>query len=625
MNIPTLATHSREIVRHDHRCLDQLPVPLQLLTNGRLVTMLTATGTGYTHLGSEAVTRWKSDISADSLGYFFYLRDLESAEFWSLSYQPTRQEPTQYEFSSTVGTASLQRREQDISARLDVCVHEEWDVELRRVTLTNHGNLTRSIELTSYAELVLLDPVADRAHPGFSKIFVETDRTDSGVLLAHRRPRRNGERTLSACHFLVHDGAGIGKCEFETDRNRFIGRGQGLCHPVALQSFQPLSGTLGSVLDPIFSLRTVLILPPLASAAVTFGLGAGDELAEVVRTAERLADLSACEKAFERADAAVSERLQQEGFSEAELPELLSAATRQLYGLAEDASQAETNGFHTNGAVAQQNGHSHAAAETTAQYLAHHHIKRSPTGIHGTTPLAVSRSALSKNAPIGNRVHQNTTTEKLEFANGFGGFADNGREYVIHLQPTSQGGLQLPPMPWNNVICNESIGFIASETGAGNTWASNSRLNRLTPWQNDSVLDPHSEAIYLRDQESGEFWSLAPGPVPSGASYEARASAEDVPYVYDPRGLMPGSNAMRLMFKIAGKDRQVDFVVQTPREEADLSPLTADRVAELKASLGFEWIEDGKVALAGALEGVRSVQEMWGTLLAAVSGWRWWK
>ncbi|HRD50155.1 MAG TPA: glycosyl transferase [Candidatus Contendobacter sp.] len=112
--------------------------------------------------------------------------------------------------------------------------------------------------------------------------------------------------------------------------------------------------------------------------------------------------------------------------------------------------------------------------------------------------------------------------EPLQFWNGYGGFSADGAEYVIRLQPDAGGRLRLPPLPWVNVVANPCFGFLASETGAGYTWSQNSRENRLTPWSNDPILDPHGEALYLRDEVSGAFWSLQPGPIPQPAPYEIR-------------------------------------------------------------------------------------------------------
>ncbi|HEX2708724.1 MAG TPA: glucoamylase family protein, partial [Solirubrobacterales bacterium] len=86
---------------------------------------------------------------------------------------------------------------------------------------------------------------------------------------------------------------------------------------------------------------------------------------------------------------------------------------------------------------------------------------------------------------------------ELEFFNGLGGFADDGHEYVAILGPG-----QSTPAPWINVIANPSFGFLVSESGSGYTWSGNSRENQLTPWSNDPVSDPVSEAIYIRDDDT---------------------------------------------------------------------------------------------------------------------------
>ncbi|HEY7860703.1 MAG TPA: protein ndvB, partial [Gemmatimonadaceae bacterium] len=111
--------------------------------------------------------------------------------------------------------------------------------------------------------------------------------------------------------------------------------------------------------------------------------------------------------------------------------------------------------------------------------------------------------------------------EELRFFNGFGGFSADGTEYVMRLDATPSG-LVWPPMPWSNVIANEHAGCIVTAGGAVTSWSVNSRENRITPWFNDPVSDPFGEAIYLRDEESGVFWSPLPGPTPAPAPYEAR-------------------------------------------------------------------------------------------------------
>jgi cyclic beta-1,2-glucan synthetase len=117
----------------------------------------------------------------------------------------------------------------------------------------------------------------------------------------------------------------------------------------------------------------------------------------------------------------------------------------------------------------------------------------------------------------------------LREPNGHGGFTPDGRAYVIRL-PWDGAALRRPPRPWINVLANEHAGCLVSETGAGYTWCRNSQANRLTPWFNDPVRDPHGEAFYLRDETPGEdaaavdlrVWSPLPGPRPAPVDYEAR-------------------------------------------------------------------------------------------------------
>lgn len=127
-------------------------------------------------------------------------------------------------------------------------------------------------------------------------------------------------------------------------------------------------------------------------------------------------------------------------------------------------------------------------------------------------------------------------SDELQFANGYGGFSAAGDEYVIRLDRTLDG-LHRPPLPWTNVIANESTGFVASEAGLGFTWSGNSRLNRLTPWRNDPVTDPTGEALYLRDESSGVFWSPTPAPTPGAGGYETRHGFGATTWLHESGGL----------------------------------------------------------------------------------------
>ncbi len=156
---------------------------------------------------------------------------------------------------------------------MDVAVSTEDDVEVRRLTVRNHGTRIRELDVTSYAEIVLTSAAADLAHPAFGKLFVETEYLrESAALLCHRRPREATDAGGWAFHLLTLEGRPQGPVEWETDRARFLGRGRSPADPIALDG-RALSGTTGVVLDPIVSLRQRIRVPPGATVRLSFATG----------------------------------------------------------------------------------------------------------------------------------------------------------------------------------------------------------------------------------------------------------------------------------------------------------------------------------------------------------------
>lgn len=101
----------------------------------------------------------------------------------------------------------------------------------------------------------------------------------------------------------------------------------------------------------------------------------------------------------------------------------------------------------------------------------------------------------------------------LKFFNEYGGFTKDG-EYRIVLNDDKN-----TPAPWINVISNEKFGFHVSESGSAYTWYENSRENKITPWYNDPVSDPPGEVLYVRDEDTGKFWSITPKPIRDKGEY----------------------------------------------------------------------------------------------------------
>jgi cyclic beta-1,2-glucan synthetase len=273
---------------------DQATPATHLLSNGRYTTMLTTAGSGYSHWEEFAVTRWRQDATCDDLGSYVFIRDIRSGEVWSVGIQPSGVEPDRYSVAFHEDRAEFTRRDGALTTTLDVIVSAENDAEVRRVSISNSGNRVRELEITSFAELVLATHADDIAQPIFSKLFVETEYLpDVGAILATRRRRSPAERQIWAAHLAIVEGDVVGRPEIETDRARFLGRGHGVRAPIAVIDGRALSNSIGTVLDPIFSLRRRVRIAPNAVARIAFWTMVADSRAVLLDAVDKHRDLTA--------------------------------------------------------------------------------------------------------------------------------------------------------------------------------------------------------------------------------------------------------------------------------------------------------------------------------------------
>ncbi len=312
-----------------------------LLSNGRYAALLTAAGTGYARLPDAAITRWHGDRTRDADGLFFYVRDLETCRYWSAAAQPvtSAEPPDRYDVWVHLNKVESARVDDWIETFVEAVVSPEDDVELRRITVTNYSDRPRTIELTSYAEVVLQPAAADLGHPAFSKLFVETEYIPrNNAILATRRPRAEGDPRRWLVHAVADKGlarverGAVTPLQFETDRMRFIGRGRTLDSPAAMDEGARLSRTAGAVLDPIVSLRRVVTVQPRQSVQVVFSLAVAATREDAERLAERYDHPDASQRAFELASTYGLVELGHLGLTGEEALTAQEIAGRLLYG-----------------------------------------------------------------------------------------------------------------------------------------------------------------------------------------------------------------------------------------------------------------------------------------------------
>ncbi|HWA83435.1 MAG TPA: glucoamylase family protein, partial [Fimbriimonadaceae bacterium] len=145
-----------------------------LLSNSEYRVMVTNAGGGYSRWRDFDITRWRADTTTDDTGKFCYLRDVDSEFAWSVAFQPTAVHSTMYHAAFSAEKAEIRRRDRGIETIAEIVVSPEDPAEVWRLTLINRSSKPRRIELTTYAELALARHSADRTHPAFNKMFIET-------------------------------------------------------------------------------------------------------------------------------------------------------------------------------------------------------------------------------------------------------------------------------------------------------------------------------------------------------------------------------------------------------------------------------------------------------------------
>jgi cellobiose phosphorylase len=296
------------------------PVPaVQLLSNGHYHLMVSAAGSGYSRYNDNALIRWREDSTCDSWGAYVYVRDLASGNFWATSRQPVFNPIATYRADFGGASAVLRTDTPEISLRTDIAVSPDDPVELRKICITNRTDHSKTIDLTSYAEVVLASAAADDAHPAFNKLFIQTEILDQArLILCHKRPGGGDAPAPWLFHSLVAEtlpGAGV---SYETDRMRFIGRGNTCANPQAIHDTGALSGSQGSVLDPIVAIRCAVALEPGQSVTVSYLYGVGDTRETCLALAEKYRDSAAVDAAFGRAAQYQKQALRKQGITQAQ-------------------------------------------------------------------------------------------------------------------------------------------------------------------------------------------------------------------------------------------------------------------------------------------------------------------
>ena len=561
-----------------------------VVSNGEYTVMLNDRGSGFSRYRNILINRYRK-ISADHYGQYLFVRNLRTDRLWSATYAPLDAMPDTYRVSFASDKIRFLRTDEGVETCTDVTVLKDQFAELRRYTFTNSTAADVDLELTTYAEVLLATAAEDQAHRVFSGMKVASEYDAEHEALLFSRPVAGGVRHL-ALHKLWTEEEGL--VEYETSRLKFLGRGGSLAHADILESRRTLSGTVGTTLDPVMSMRRRVHVPAGKQVEAYAIVGFAKSREQLLALTEQYQTAVDVDHAFRTASVFNNMRTS--------MSTLKGVQMRLYNSIAKYIGQTATLGNHRQALLAQnrlsqsglwrfgisgdyaivlvevdsmaKSGFAKEMLRAFEYYKVHglvldlviindaegadrdsltHFIRNMadtehlwPTHqeagkvfvLNGNDVSDDERVLLRTVARLDFNTHEGLNIQQqlerleavnqayqdkieypvlkprrefrvwssLEFYNQYGGFDNEGRDYVVTNTNT--------PMPWVNVIANPHFGCVVSSTMSGFTFAHNAQQFKLTSWSNDMVRDDASEMLLIGRQRfvpatarHGQGWS----------------------------------------------------------------------------------------------------------------------
>ncbi|MGO5066566.1 cyclic beta 1-2 glucan synthetase [Clostridium sporogenes] len=574
-----------------------------LLSNGSYSLMISNRGGGYSKKEDTTIYRWREDLTSDSKGLFFYIKNINSNNYWSATYEPCKFEGEHYKSQFSSDKITFSREDGNIITETNITVSQEEDAEIRSINLKNNSNHDRVIEITSYCETTLANYNTDLVHPSFSNLFVKTEfKEEPFCILANRRKRSEMDISPWVMQTVAVEGEQIGGFQYETSRIDFIGRGRNLYNPEAMDNETNLKNSIGPVLDPIISIRVRVRLRSKENCMVAYTTAFCNSKKEGIKIAEKYRNIDNVKNAFNLSWSHSNLEMKRLGirstaanmyqyivsnilFINRNMKErekyikYIKSGQSNLwsYGISGDypivlVTLDKENGIdiirqlltayrywklkNINVDLIIINTKESSYIETIEDSILNlintlglmHNVNKSAgiflfnksTMNEDTLNLLkaicrlyidCNKGSLAEQIDIGSNKNKELDLlekkemkytakpykfkiPKLEYFNEIGGFDIENNEYTIVLKDYNN-----TPLPWINVMSNGNFGFHVSESGSSYSWYKNSRENKLTNWCNDPVIDGESEQIYIRDEITGEIWSITPKPIRDNGKY----------------------------------------------------------------------------------------------------------
>ncbi len=587
-----------------------------VISNGQYTVLLNDRGSGFSRYRDIMLNRYRK-ISADHYGTYLYIRNLKNDKLWSATYSPLDTMPENYHVSFASDKISYTRIDDGIETKTEVTVLKDRSAEIRRFTFTNNTDADIDLEITTYGEVVLAPSIEDENHRVFNGMKIHSEYDQEHEALIFSRPSSNESQ-----QFMLHKLWAIENTdaseksdwssliEYETSRLKFLGRGGSLHHAEIIESHRTLTGTVGTTLDPIMSMRRRIHVAAGKQSFAFIITGFAKAREHLLQITEQYQSPVDIEHAFKTSSVFNNMRNSMSLLKGAQMrlynniskymaqtatlgnnrqailaENTLSQSSLWRFGISGDLAillleidRADRSGFAKellrafeyfkvhgllldlviiNDVKSSQNAGANEGNKdrdglthfirnmaNTEHLWASHPEAGHVYVLNGDEISDAERTLLRTVARLGFNTRDGLTIEQqlhnleaanqhyqdkmeypalrcggrfcvwssLEFYNQYGGFDNEGRDYVVTNTNT--------PMPWVNVIANPRFGCVVSSTMAGFTFAHNAQQFKLTGWSNDMVRDNASEMLLINRRQF----------VPATARHSQGYSAFDADY-----------------------------------------------------------------------------------------------
>ena len=580
---------------------------INILANEDYSIVMDQKGRGYSKYKNYLINRFQY-LSDETQGIFFYLKNIKNKRIWTSAVMPYLTKPDKYETVFSEDSIKIKRLDGGIETITKVAISPEKRVEIRNVSLKNHGMEEETLEIVTAIEPSLTTMDADLSHPAFQNLFLTFEYIEEdNIFIIKRKNREDTSKGLYLAVSFISEKQTIGELEYEIDKEKFQGRGN-LNLPQMVEQSRPFSKKIQSAVDPILALKRTITIKPEEETSLSLIFSVSEEKEEAIQNVKEYQNQEKIKQAFElslakadtearylRLNAKQIETYQNllgyllysNPFRTKKMRNLSDKKYPQSdlwqYGISGDlpillVKISQTSDKEVLEEILkayeffrlknvqidlvildeEENSYEKYTKEAIINSILNANLGYMQNTFGGIFVLEDANSQIlkfyakliidAKKGPldrqlkdleeeyienkkvIGQKIQNIQTVyeeekimkptlpkDTLLYENEYGGFSPNGKEYQIAVNKENR-----LPTVWSNIMANKEFGTLVTESMGGFTWSKNSRLNRVSSWNNNQVLDIPSEVFYLQDEETLKTWSIGLNPMPDSKDYNIK-------------------------------------------------------------------------------------------------------